>query len=117
MDIILKNMVYEIVNEIGYGYSENVYQNAFKVLLKNNGYTYQEEFIQPIIFKNVQIGIVRLDLIINNTDQRSEDFVNNIIIELKVLSKISDKEINQVQRYMKLTKINEAYIINFGLKE
>src|SRR5271156_1069960 len=107
MDIILKNMADEVVEEIGYGYSENVYQNAFKVILKNNGYSYQEEFIQPIIFKDVQIGIVRLDLIINN----------NIIIELKVLSKITDKEINQVQRYMKLTKMNEAYIINFGLKE
>ena len=112
---ILKNMVEEIVTEVGLGYSECIYKNALKVLFRNNSIPYQEEVVKIVKFKNEQIGTVRLDLIVDMgfTPELRE---HKIIIELKALQKITDKEINQVQRYKKLTGINEAYIINFSLK-
>ena len=105
--VVLKNMCDELVFNIGLGYTESIYQNALKLLLRKNNYDYQEEVVYPIVFKNEQIGFVRLDLIINN----------NIIIELKAIQKIGDKEENQVKRYKNLTGIKEAYIINFNIKD
>jgi len=99
--VVLNNMCELIVQEVGFGYSENVYQNALKLLLRKNKYDYQEEVITPIQFLESQIGFVRVDLLVNKS----------IIIELKAISKITEKEINQVQRYKKLTGI-----INFSLK-
>ena len=48
--VVLNNMCELIVQEVGFGYSENVYQNALKLLLSKNKYDYQEEVITPIQF-------------------------------------------------------------------
>lgn len=109
--VILDNMCREIVNEVGLGHHETVYQNALKLLFRKNNIMYQEEVVKEIRFYGEQIGSVRLDLIVNKSESTP------VIIELKSILNIHDKEINQVQRYKDLTQITEAYIINFSYKD
>lgn len=109
--VILDNMCREIVNEVGLGHHETVYQNALKLLFRKNNIMYQEEVVKEIRFYGEQIGSVRLDLIVNKSESTP------VIIELKSILNIHDKEINQVQRYKDLTNIEEAYIINFSYKD
>ena len=109
--VILKNMVEEIATEVGLGYPECVYKNALKLMFRNNGFPYEEERVKSVKLKGEQIGTVRLDLIVDDHSNKK------IIIELKAIQKITDKEINQVQRYQMLTQIDEAYIVNFSLRE
>ena len=105
--VILKNMVEEIATEVGLGYPECVYKNALKLVFRNNGFPFEEERVKSVKLKGEQISTGRLDLIV---DKR-------LIIELKAIPMITEKEINQVQRYQMLTQIDEAYIMNFSLRE
>lgn len=54
------------------------------------------------MYEGIYIGTVKCDLIINDS----------IIIELKTIVTVSKKEHNQANKYMRLTGIKEAYIVN-----
>ena len=97
----------EIVNEICFGLSETIYQNSLKVLFRKYKINYQEEVVCPVYFQKEYVGFNRIDLIVQE----------NIIIEMKTISKITDKEINQLKRYMKLRNSNEGYLINISQNE
>jgi GxxExxY protein len=51
------------------------------------------------------VGTVRLDMIVNN----------EIIIEFKAIKKITNKEIKQLENYLRITKMKTGYLINIGL--
>ena len=92
-----------IWDELGPGYSERVYHNAFEVALRKRGLKYETERILPISYEGHNIGNLRSDLIIEG----------NLIVELKSTSRLTDQFRNQIRNYMKLTGIFEGMLINF----
>ena len=99
MELIAQN----IWNELGPGYSERVYHNAFEVALRKRGINYETERIIPISYEGHNIGNIRSDLIIEG----------NLIVELKSTSRLSDQFRNQIRNYMRHTGIFEGILINF----
>ena len=95
----------DIYSQLGPGYSEVIYHNAFEVGLRTNCIKYQSEVIVPILYNNFNIGHGRIDLLIND----------NIIIELKAVSNLSvESTMTQIKNYMNQYSINFGLIINFG---
>jgi len=92
-----------IWNDLGPGYSESVYHNAFEVALRLNSVNYETERIIPIFFQGHNVGNVRSDLIIDNS----------VVVELKSVSKLKQENRNQVNNYMKLLKLNHGILVNF----
>jgi GxxExxY protein len=92
-----------IWNDLGTGYSESVYHNAFEVALRLNSVNYETERIIPIFFQGHNVGNVRSDLIIDNS----------VVVELKSVSKLKQENRNQVNNYMKLLKLNHGILVNF----
>ena len=109
---IIKDLCNNIYNTLGSGYRENIYVNALCVELREKNYLFGTEVIVPINYKNVQVGFERADIIIY------EPF--KCILEFKAQhQRISDKEITQLNKYLKnfnSREIQNGLLINFGNK-
>lgn len=108
-DIIIKYCK-ELSGILGKGYAECVYQEALCVNLRNANIEYSKESIIPILYKNINIGNVRSDIIINNKLKS-----DNIIIECKAID--GNLKINHVPQlicYMRLMNINHGILVNFN---
>lgn len=101
--------------ELGKGFIEGIYHKAMLVDLHKYDYKIESEKIIPIEYKNVNVGYIKADIIL-------EDENNIIIIELKSFDRnISQKEKLQINKYKKhiINKKNkriECIIINFNQK-
>ncbi len=95
---------YEIHNELGYGFSEKIYQKAFGIALRQIGMKVEEQIPIKVYFRNQEIGEYFADMIINDV----------IMIELKAVKEIIDEHEAQLLNYLKSTKIEVGYVMNFG---
>jgi GxxExxY protein len=103
MEIALRSMAERIWAELGPGFSERVYHNAFEVELRLAGIPYETERIITISYQNHNVGNLRADLVING----------EMIVELKSTTKLKEEFVNQAKNYMHLTGIPYALLINF----
>jgi GxxExxY protein len=60
----LIGMFFDIYNELGHGFLESVYEQAFAVSLAENGVFFQRQIAVPVWFHNQKIGDFRADLLI-----------------------------------------------------
>lgn len=97
---------YEVYNSLGYGFIENVYQNAlFKELKKRNVPCVAHPQI-TVYYKEEPVGYYEADIIV----------YNSIIIELKAVSHLSEAHEVQLVNYLKATDIEVGLLLNFGPK-
>jgi len=115
----LEIMSKKILNELGTGFNEVVYQNALEVELRLIGVYYEKEVIIPIKYKKFSIGHGRADIIIKNNDKNLNDYnciIPDLIIELKAINTLNGREIHQLGNYLRSTKIKNGILINFNQK-
>jgi GxxExxY protein len=95
----------EVHKELGRGFLEPVYQEALELELGDRGIPSQPQKELPIFYKGRKL----------KTHYRS-DFVcfDDIIVELKALTRIGDGEIAQVLNYLKASSQERALLLNFG---
>jgi GxxExxY protein len=94
--------------ELGFGFLEAVYQEAFEIELQKQKIPYKREVELPVLY-----GGVRLKTFYK------ADFVcfGTVIVELKALSNLSGIEESQVINYLKASGKNRALLINFGASQ
>jgi GxxExxY protein len=109
-ELIYKEEVYniinasiEVINSIGHGFFEKVYENALKVefSLRNIPYSQQQKFI--VNYKGYDVGEYIPDLIV----------YNSIILEIKTIDGITNHERGQIINYLKITSKKAGVILNF----
>ncbi|MDF2158200.1 GxxExxY protein [Algoriphagus sp. CAU 1675] len=112
--MIFKKETYEIVGaamnvhkELGGGFLESVYQEAFGIELADQNIPFEKEVKLPIIFKGNTL-----------TKFFIADFVchGDIIVELKSCSMILDEHYAQVINYLKATNKPLGLLLNFSPK-
>ncbi len=94
---------FEVLNELGSGLVEKPYENSITVEfgLRNIPYTQQTEF--DVVYKAVKVGRYVPDLIA----------YGKVIVDTKVIDKITDMERAQMINYLKITKLQVGLIMNF----
>ena len=111
----VKEYAIEIYKELGNGWSEQIYQKAMEVILRENKIEYESQRILPVNFKGYVVGEGKPDLIIwVNTGKKRVA----IVIDLKSTQKIEEEHIVQVKRYIQelkkqLKNNEEVYPIGF----
>lgn len=95
---------YEVYNELGPGFLESVYENAFYFLLKKQGLNVEKQLPINVYFRNVKVGEYTADLIVEE----------KILIELKSVSKLTPEHKAQIINYLKATNIDIGLLMNFG---
>lgn len=94
---------FEVLNELGHGLIEKVYENALTVLFKLNGVSFDQQRRFAVFFRGVQVGEFIPDLIV----------FGSVIVDAKVIDYITDYERGQMLNYLRITKLRVGLIINF----
>lgn len=111
-EIILKDEVYavagaamEVYYTLGTGFLEAVYQEALEVELSRRKIPFESQKPLALTYKNIVLEKPYFaDLIC----------YGQIVVELKVLSRLTNLEMAQIINYMKITKHRVGLLINFG---
>ena len=112
MELIYSEETYRLIGlamqvhrELGCGFFEPVYQEAFEILLMKNGVPYEREKQLPIYFMGERLK-----------KEYYADFVcyGKIIVEFKAVSELTAVHDAQVMNYLKATRFKLGLLFNFG---
>lgn len=95
--------VFEVFNNLGYGYQEKYYQKAIAKIFKILKIQFKEQMPFNIRFKGEIIGRYFLDFLIEN----------KIILELKKETNFRKHHIEQLYGYLKASNLKLGIIVNF----
>lgn len=90
--------------ELGPGFLESVYESAMRVALRHRGIAYQPQHEVTVIFEGEEVGLHRLDLVVEN----------QIVVELKAVKALEDIHFAQVKSYLKATRLGVGLLLNFN---
>lgn len=103
---IIIGAFYDVYNELGYGFSEKIYENAMAYeLRKRNLKVVQQESIY-VYYRGEVVGEYVADLVVNSV----------VIVELKASRSIVPEQEAQLLNYLKATPIEVGLLLNFGSK-
>lgn len=100
------SIYYQIYNELGYGFLEKVYQNAFYFALLNEGFKVSAQQRIDVWFRKQKVGEYFADLIVEE----------KVILELKAKEYYSEEDEAQLLNYLRGTNIEVGLLFNFGKK-
>jgi len=96
----------EVHRTLGPGLLESIYEEALCHEFDLRGIRYRRQVEIDVIYKEKVIKGQRLDILVEN----------EVIVEIKSLTKLTDVSMAQVLSYLKATGLKRALIINFGEK-
>ena len=95
----------EVHKELGPGLLENTYKQCLAFELRESGLNFEIEKEIPVNYKGVNIDCgYRVDLLVEN----------QLIVELKCVTKLLPVHEAQILTYMKLTNIRTGLLMNFN---
>ena len=104
---IITELAKDIFRTLGSGHSENVYQKAMEVGLRQSSVRFDAQKVIELTYKNHYIGEEYLDLLVEANSMR-------VIVELKaVAQKLGAAEDRQLQNYMQTLRVDHGVLINF----
>jgi GxxExxY protein len=98
----------EVYNQLGPGFLEAVYQEALEIELSERGIPFVSQQELRILYKERPLK-----------KTYTPDLVcyDKIIVELKALDRLTNKEMAQVLNYLKATGFRLGLLVNFGNSE
>jgi GxxExxY protein len=95
----------EVHCQLGCGFLESVYQEALALELKIRNIPFRKELTFNVTYKGHRLN-----------SQYRPDFIcfEDVIVELKALSKLSSVEDSQLIYYLKVTGYHTGLLLNFG---
>ena len=93
----------EVLRELGHGIHEKPYERALAVELRLRGLSFEQQPPFDIIYKRVNVGRFTPDLVV----------LGNIIVDTKVVERITDHERGQMLNYLRITRLPVGVILNF----
>ncbi len=98
---------FTVMNTLGSGFLEKVYENALAVELKQTGLTVVQQKPIEIRYRDVLVGEYVADLLVEN----------QVLVELKAVKDLEDVFYAQCLNYLKATGFKVCLLLNFGKPE
>ena len=95
---------FELINELGTGFLESVYEKALAIALQEKGFQVQCQHAIHVHFRQRIVGEFYADLFVEG----------KVIVELKAAKAIAPEHQAQIINYLKATGIEVGLLINFG---
>ena|SRR3989338_3718963 len=95
---------FEVINELGAGFLESVYEKALLIVLKEKRLKAEHQVPLSVKFRGKSVGDFFADILVEGA----------VILELKAVSKLSPEHSAQLINYLKATGIDVGLLINFG---
>ena len=96
----------EVHIHLGPGLLESIYEEALCYEFSLRGIPFERQVAVDVIYKSKRIKGQRIDILV----------ADEVIVELKSVSKLQDIFIAQTLSYLKSTRLKRALLINFGEK-
>jgi len=98
----------EVYNEMGSGYNEPIYHESLEVEFQRRGVAAVHEPPVRVYYKDVLLK-----------KEYTPDFICSgaVVVEVKVLDRLTGKEESQLLNYLKATKLHVGLLLNFGGEE
>jgi GxxExxY protein len=94
----------EVHKELGPGFIEAIYENALALELGARGIPFQRQISVPIVYRDSEVGLHRLDLYV----------ADQIVVELKAIKAIEDIHFAIVRSYLRAVGREHGLILNFA---
>jgi GxxExxY protein len=91
---------------LGNGFQEVIYQRALEIEFNKIGLKFEREKEMDIYYEDILIGNRRVDFLVDN----------DVMVELKAISKLENINIAQLINYIEAYKVKIGLLINFGAK-
>jgi len=96
-------VLFEVSNELGFGYQERYFEEAVAKGLKLKDLRFQRQICYKLTYKDQIIGTFRLDFLVENL----------IVLEIKTGKRFAKKDFDQVKAYLKATGTQLAIMAIF----
>ena len=94
---------FEVLNEVGHGLNEKIYENSLTVLFKLINIAFDQQRRFPVFFRDIEVGEFIPDLIAFGSG----------IVDTKVIDRITDHERGKMLNYLRVAKLRVGLILNF----
>lgn len=94
----------EVHKELGPGFLEGIYENAFAVELRAQDIPFDRQLAVPVFYRGVEVGLHRLDLFV----------FNKIVVELKAITRFQDDHYVVVRSYLRAVNREHGLLLNFA---
>lgn len=95
---------FEVINELGAGFLESVYEKALLLALRQEGLSATAQHPVKVMFRNECVGDFFADIFVEG----------KVIVELKAVKAIASEHQAQIINYLNATDIEVGLLINFG---
>jgi GxxExxY protein len=95
---------FEVINELGAGFLESVYEKALLLALRQKGMSATAQHPIKVMFRNECVGEFYADILVEE----------KVVVELKTVKAIAPEHQAQIINYLNATGINVGLLINFG---
>lgn len=97
---------YHVYNQLGFGFTEPVYQRALSRVLERTGSQVSREWPASVVFEGEVVGEFRLDLVV---DAR-------VVVEVKAVERFHPAHESQLLNYLRASGLEVGLLLNFGPK-
>jgi GxxExxY protein len=105
-DVILKVFYKRVYAQLGYGFLEQVYENAMAYELQESGLVVARQQRIDVYYRGMVLGEYFADLVIDE----------KVIIELKAARQLLPQHEAQLLNYLRATQYEVGLLLNFGPK-
>ena len=95
---------FEVINELGAGFLESVYEKALLIALQQKGLTAVAQVPIDVSFRGNSVGQFFADILVEDA----------VIVELKAVSALAPEHKAQLINYLKATGMEVGLLVNFG---
>lgn len=95
---------YEVYNTLGHGYLESIYLAALERELLSRGHRVARELSVHVIYKGVEIGMQRLDMVVDDV----------LVVEAKSTQTLHESGSRQLYNYLHATNLEVGLLLHFG---
>ncbi len=95
---------FEVLNELGHGFPEAVYQKALAHELAQSGIFVEQQVPFQVRYKGVLVGNYYADIVVDR----------HVIIELKAVEKLIPAHVGQILNYLRASDLQVGLLLNFS---
>jgi GxxExxY protein len=111
-ELILKDEVYaiagaafDVYHTLGMGFLEAIYHEALQIELRRRNIPFESQKPLALTYK---------DVVLSKPYYADIVCYDQIIVELKVVDRLSNRETAQLINYLRITKLHVGVLLNFG---
>lgn len=92
-----------VLNRLGCGLPEKVYERALVIELRKRGHLIDQQKAFPVLYDGVCIGTLVPDLVIDEA----------VVVDTKVVADFDDEHFGKMLSYLSITRLDLALLVNF----